>query len=166
MGRVFANGPGDLGSIQGRIVPKILEIVLDTSLLNNIRYISRVKWSNPGKGVAPSPTLTIEKGAFWLPSSTVANFTLWKWLYRPVLTLKEDIQGVYFWHILSSLGVCTDGCYSVDRLVSFSSRQYLLSRAEFTAWDLKLSLRVMSRRSSIFSDGLAWVYVDASPLQN
>ena len=24
--------------------------------LSNIRYISRVKWSNPGKGVAPSPT--------------------------------------------------------------------------------------------------------------
>ena len=23
--------------------------------LSNIRYISRVKWSNPGKGVAPSP---------------------------------------------------------------------------------------------------------------
>ena len=25
--------------------------------LSNIRYVSRVKWSNPGKGVAPSPTL-------------------------------------------------------------------------------------------------------------
>ena len=24
--------------------------------LSNIRYISRVKWSNPGKGVVPSPT--------------------------------------------------------------------------------------------------------------
>ena len=24
--------------------------------LNNIRYVSRRKWSNPGKGVAPSPT--------------------------------------------------------------------------------------------------------------
>ena len=24
--------------------------------LNNIRYVSRVKWSNPGKGVASSPT--------------------------------------------------------------------------------------------------------------
>ena len=24
--------------------------------LTNIRYVSRVKWSNPGKGVAPSPT--------------------------------------------------------------------------------------------------------------
>ena len=25
--------------------------------LSNVRYVSRVKWSNPGKGVAPSPTL-------------------------------------------------------------------------------------------------------------
>ena len=24
--------------------------------LSNIKYVSRVKWSNPGKGVAPSPT--------------------------------------------------------------------------------------------------------------
>ena len=26
-------------------------------ILSLIRYRSRVKWSNPGKGVAPSPTL-------------------------------------------------------------------------------------------------------------
>ena len=36
--------------------------------LSNIRYVSRVKWSNHGKGVAPSPT-TIEKGAFGSPST-------------------------------------------------------------------------------------------------
>ena len=43
--------------------------------LSTIRYVSRVKWSNPGKGVAPSPTprCSTEKGAFWLPSITVAN---------------------------------------------------------------------------------------------
>ena len=34
VGRVFTNGPGDLGSISGRIIPKTLEMVLDTSLLN------------------------------------------------------------------------------------------------------------------------------------
>ena len=42
---------------------------------------SRVKWNNRGNGVVPSPTpwcssLAIEKGAFGLPSTTVANFTL------------------------------------------------------------------------------------------
>ena len=31
MGRVFANGRGDLGSIPGRIIPKTLKMVLDSS---------------------------------------------------------------------------------------------------------------------------------------
>ena len=54
----FDNGPGDLGSILGRIIPKTLKIVLDTSLLNTQQYKVRIrlKWSNPGKGLAPSPT--------------------------------------------------------------------------------------------------------------
>ena len=32
--RVFANGPGDLSSIPGRVISKIQEKVLDASLLN------------------------------------------------------------------------------------------------------------------------------------
>ena len=38
VGRVFANGPGDLGSIPGRVIPKTLKTVLDTSLLNTQHY--------------------------------------------------------------------------------------------------------------------------------
>ena len=34
VGRVFANGPGDLGSFPGRVLPKTSKMVLDTSLLN------------------------------------------------------------------------------------------------------------------------------------
>ena len=58
VGRVFANGPGDPGSVPGRVITKTLKMVLDTALLtlSIIRYVSRVKWSNPGKGVAPFPT--------------------------------------------------------------------------------------------------------------
>ena len=58
VGRVFANGTGDLGSILGRVIPKTLKMVLDTSLLSTQQYkvLSRVKWSNPGKGVVASPT--------------------------------------------------------------------------------------------------------------
>ena len=33
-GRVFANGPGDRRSIPGRVMPKTLKMVLDTSLFN------------------------------------------------------------------------------------------------------------------------------------
>ena len=43
MGRVFANGSGDLGSIPGRVVPKTLKMVLDTSLLNSQQYKVRIK---------------------------------------------------------------------------------------------------------------------------
>ena len=34
MVREFANGPGDLGSIPVRIIPKTQKILLDASLLN------------------------------------------------------------------------------------------------------------------------------------
>ena len=43
VGRVFANGPGDRGSIPGLVVPKTLKIVLDTSLLNTQHYKVRNK---------------------------------------------------------------------------------------------------------------------------
>ena len=42
MGRVFANGLGDLGSIPGRVIPKTLKMVLDTSLFNTQQYKVRV----------------------------------------------------------------------------------------------------------------------------
>ena len=38
MVRVFANGPEDLGSIPGRVIPKTQKMVLDTSLLNTQHY--------------------------------------------------------------------------------------------------------------------------------
>ena len=43
MSRVFANGPGDLSSIPGRVIPKTLKMVLDTSLLNTQLYKVRIK---------------------------------------------------------------------------------------------------------------------------
>ena len=56
--RVFANGPGDRGSIPAASYQRLSKWYLIPSCLtlSIIRYISRVKWSNPGKGVAPSPT--------------------------------------------------------------------------------------------------------------
>ena len=42
---VFANGPRDLGSIPGGVIPKTLKYYLmpPCSTLTNIRYVSRVK---------------------------------------------------------------------------------------------------------------------------
>ena len=43
VGRVFANDPEGLGSLSGRVIPKTLKIVLDTSLLNTHQYKVRIK---------------------------------------------------------------------------------------------------------------------------
>ena len=58
VGRVFANSPEDSSSIPGHLIPKTLKwyLIPPCLTLSNIRYISRVKWSNPEKGVAPSST--------------------------------------------------------------------------------------------------------------
>ena len=56
--RVFANGPGDLGSIPGRVIPKTQKMVLDASLLSTQHYKVRIKGKveQSRKEVAPSPT--------------------------------------------------------------------------------------------------------------
>ena len=41
--------------------------------LSNIRYVSRVKWSNQGKGVAPSPTSCYS--SYWQRSQTLLTYT-------------------------------------------------------------------------------------------
>ena len=48
-GRVFVNGPEDWGSISGRVIPKTKWYLISPCI---VRYVSRVKWSNRGKGVA------------------------------------------------------------------------------------------------------------------
>ena len=56
--RVFANSPGDLGSVPGHVIPKTLKMVLDTSLLNTQQYKVHIKGKVEQfrKGVAPSPS--------------------------------------------------------------------------------------------------------------
>ena len=43
MVKVFANGPRDLGSIPGQVIPKTQKMVLDASLLNTQHYNARIK---------------------------------------------------------------------------------------------------------------------------
>ena len=99
--RVFANR-------QWYLMPPCLTLSI-------IRYGSRVKWSNPGKGVAPSPTpyrkaiekaafgsqaiesfgsKAIEKGAFGSPSTMVAYFTYFTYMASSQilrLRVREDL---------------------------------------------------------------------------
>ena len=48
MVRVFANGPGDKGSLSFRVIPKTLKMTHDASLLNTQHYKVRIK-SKVGK---------------------------------------------------------------------------------------------------------------------
>ena len=43
MVRVFANGPGDLGSLPSRVIPKTQKMVLDAALLSIQHYKVRIK---------------------------------------------------------------------------------------------------------------------------
>ena len=43
MSRVFANGPGDRGSIRGQVMPKTEKMVLDAALFNTQHYKVRIK---------------------------------------------------------------------------------------------------------------------------
>ena len=71
MVRVFANGPGDLGSIPGGVIPKTQKIELDASSLNTHHYKVRIK-SKVGQSWC-SKLLKREPSGH--PSTTITNFT-------------------------------------------------------------------------------------------
>ena len=67
MVRVFANGPGDLCSIPGRVIPKTQKIVLEASLLNTQHYKIGINWKQSRERGSASPTLrycSYLKGSF------------------------------------------------------------------------------------------------------
>ena len=72
MGRVFANGPGDQGSMPGWVILKTQKwyIMPPCLTFSIIRYESRVKWSNRVKGVVLSPTPRCS--SYWKGSLQVA----------------------------------------------------------------------------------------------
>ena len=54
MSRGFANGLGDLGSIQGRVIPKTQKMALDAALLNTkVRIKGKVKQSREWNSAFP-----------------------------------------------------------------------------------------------------------------
>ena len=83
MGRVFANGLGDWGLIPGRVILKTTQkwnLMPLCFRLDIIRYVSKVKWSNPGKGVARS--LTPRCSSYWKGSLPVTlDYTRQLFLY-------------------------------------------------------------------------------------
>ena len=106
---VFANGTGDQGLISGRVIPKTFKMVLNISLLNTqqykIRIEDKVEQSRERSSVPLHlAVVAIEKGAFWSPSTTVANFNftyyqnfLSEFLRRSLMVfIVQDFQTKYF----------------------------------------------------------------------
>ena len=74
MGRVFANGPEDLGSIPGHIIPKTLKM-------------------------AHHGVIAIKEAGFWSPSTTVAKFTLGAMGKLPSKLCKNETKPDFTLHI-------------------------------------------------------------------
>ena len=70
IGRVFTNGPGDRGSVPGRVIPKIKKMLFDAALLNIQHYKVQIK----GKA---------EQCGEW--SSTLPYTSVWYYLPTPPL---------------------------------------------------------------------------------
>ena len=74
MSRVFANDPGDRGSIPCRVIPKTQKMLLDAALLNiqhyKVRIKGKVEQSREWSSVLPRHlgVLAIENRAFELPT--------------------------------------------------------------------------------------------------
>ena len=88
MGRVFANGPGDLGSIPGQVTLTTLKMVQDTSLLNTQQYKAHIKGEvaqfKERSSALPLhlSVVAIEMGAFWSPTL----LTIYCEFFTPALT--------------------------------------------------------------------------------
>ena len=99
MARVFTNGPEDLGSIPGRVIPKTQKCYLMSHCLTLgiIRYGSKVKWNSSGKGVAPSPTpwwSSYRKGSLWVTIDYGRQHTLLQFMFS-----KDVPSGIYWLQI-------------------------------------------------------------------
>ena len=74
MGRVFANGLGDQGSIPGQAISETQKMVLDTSLLTTQYYKIYIKGKVEQSRRSTHPYTSIENGSLRSPLTTVANF--------------------------------------------------------------------------------------------
>ena len=104
---MFASGPGDLGSIPGRVIPKTLKMALPCLTLSNIKYVSRIKWSNPRKGVAPSPTpwcCSYWKGSLLVALDNGCQLTIYIYIYIYISWIDfeaEDLGNIKFFFYLT-----------------------------------------------------------------
>ena len=135
---VFTNGPVDWGSMPSWVIPNTQKMALDTSLLNTqhykvhlippcltlsiISYVSRVKWSNPGKEETPS--LTPRCCSYWKGSfssnpqlrspSLLTYFKQFTFFVYSQLNVKNNwYKTIQFWEITHCISILP-----IDRALS------------------------------------------------
>ena len=102
LGRVFNNGPEYRSSIPGWVIPKTQKwYFMPLCLaLSTIRYVSKVKWNNPRKELAPSLHLGVvanEKGTF---KSPIDFFLLYSYQIHIIF---EQIHLTNIWTVTGDL---------------------------------------------------------------
>ena len=119
--RVFANGPGDLGSIPGRVIPKTQKIVLDASLLSTQHYKVGIKGKveQSRKGVAPSPThwcSSYRKGSLWVTLDYGRQLYLLIYIYIYIYIYSIIYIYIYIYiYICVCVRVCVCVCGERER---------------------------------------------------
>ena len=163
----------DLGSIQGWVLPKTQKMVLDTSLLNIQHYKVwiKVKYSYPGKGVAPSPTPRCSsywKGSPWvtldygcelyfylllvcayafIPNFVTLNINYIACYVNQELTLQK-FDGKYNlsgWWVFASLYLLTRTLKSNSNFQNFSSQDFKIPYGVLSS---QLTSEVITRQSN------------------
>ena len=100
--------------------------------LSNIRYVSRVKWSNPRKGVAPSPTPQCNSS--WKGTLLVA-FDYSRQLYNfYIMGNPEFCKQIPFFFLPHSLVVFFFICRSCKRIKAEKLKDRVTLESNFILW--------------------------------
>ena len=95
MVRVFTNGPGDYGSIPGRVIPKTQKMILDATLLNiqhyKVHIKGKVEQSRKRSSASPTPWCS----SYWKGSLLVAlNYSRQLYLLLTHLNLEFSFSKI------------------------------------------------------------------------
>ena len=132
VGRMFARGPGHQDSKPGRVIPKTQKwyLIPPCLTLGIIRNRSRVKWTNQGKGKAPTPTpryIWFSLVWFYGISTIECHLILNPFLYKETLrfqTIQLNISKVF---VDTQLNVKTVLFQSIWSIISLNVRNSSIS---------------------------------------
>ena len=135
MSRAFTDGPGDRGSIPGRIIPKTQKMVLDPAWLSTQHYkvtiMGKVEQSWEWSNALPQHlgVVAIEKEAFGSPLTKVADFTFIEW-HVIYMCISVNVQVVYL--ITGFISLCWCWKYIFPTVSKQKSWEFLVEVIVFS----------------------------------